>query len=124
MIGLPNVIVNELEIHYGSGKIRAATFGRGVWESDLQTPPNSITLKNNLNVTVFPTIFNEYIHFVVPKTSFLNIKMFDLSGKKVLTFKGYSNNKIINTSFLPSGYYIAEIKTDGFYPLRKKLVKY
>jgi hypothetical protein len=35
MIGLPNVIVNELEIHYGSGKIRAATFGRGIWESDL-----------------------------------------------------------------------------------------
>ena len=33
--GLPNVIVNELEIHYGAGKIRAATYGRGLWESDL-----------------------------------------------------------------------------------------
>ncbi len=41
MTNLPNVIVNELEIHYGSGKIRAATFGRGIWESDLflTTPP-------------------------------------------------------------------------------------
>lgn len=42
MSGLPNVMVNELEIHYGSGKIRAATFGRGLWESDLfstTTPP-------------------------------------------------------------------------------------
>ena len=36
--GLPNVIVDELEIHYGSGKIRAATFGRGMWESDLYAP--------------------------------------------------------------------------------------
>ena len=35
--GLPNVIVNELEIHYGAGKIRAATYGRGLWESDLVT---------------------------------------------------------------------------------------
>ncbi len=35
MDGLPNVIVNELEIHYGTGKIRAATYGRGIWESDL-----------------------------------------------------------------------------------------
>jgi photosystem II stability/assembly factor-like uncharacterized protein len=35
MDGLPNVIVNELEIHYASGKIRAATYGRGLWESDL-----------------------------------------------------------------------------------------
>src|SRR6185503_1400270 len=29
--GLPNVIVNELEIQYSSGKIRAATYGRGLW---------------------------------------------------------------------------------------------
>lgn len=33
--GLPNVIVDDLEIHYGTGKIRAATFGRGLWESDI-----------------------------------------------------------------------------------------
>ncbi|MBN4081869.1 hypothetical protein JYU23_01935, partial [bacterium AH-315-C07] len=33
--GLPNVVVSELEIHYGSEKLRAATYGRGVWESDL-----------------------------------------------------------------------------------------
>ncbi len=33
--GLPNVIVNELEIQYDVGKLRAATYGRGVWESDL-----------------------------------------------------------------------------------------
>lgn len=35
MTNLPNVSVRDLEIHYGSGKIRAATFGRGLWESDL-----------------------------------------------------------------------------------------
>ncbi|MGB0840339.1 MAG: WD40/YVTN/BNR-like repeat-containing protein, partial [Chitinophagales bacterium] len=32
---LPNVIVSELEIDYCNGKIVAATFGRGLWESDL-----------------------------------------------------------------------------------------
>jgi photosystem II stability/assembly factor-like uncharacterized protein len=35
--GMPNVIIDELEIHYPTSKIRAATFGRGIWESDLQT---------------------------------------------------------------------------------------
>lgn len=30
---LPNVIVNELEINYINNKLRAATYGRGVWES-------------------------------------------------------------------------------------------
>jgi len=33
MTGLPNVIVNEMEIHEPSQTIRAATYGRGVWES-------------------------------------------------------------------------------------------
>ena len=33
--GLPNVIVNELEIHYASRKLVAATYGRGVWETGL-----------------------------------------------------------------------------------------
>ncbi len=43
--GLPNVVVNELEIYYDNSqalsKIRAATSGRGLWESDLYSPPNS-----------------------------------------------------------------------------------
>ncbi len=34
-VGLPNVIVNDLEINYVNLKIRAGTYGRGVWESDL-----------------------------------------------------------------------------------------
>lgn len=33
--GLPNVIVNVLDINYKVNKIRAATFGRGVWESPI-----------------------------------------------------------------------------------------
>lgn len=33
--GLPNVIVSDLEINYTAEKLRAATYGRGVWESDL-----------------------------------------------------------------------------------------
>ncbi|MCP5107981.1 MAG: hypothetical protein GY950_31620 [bacterium] len=38
--GLPNVIVNELEIHRNAKKIRAATYGRGVWESPLANIPD------------------------------------------------------------------------------------
>lgn len=39
MTGLPNVIVNDFEIHYATSKIRAGTYGRGVWESDLYVDP-------------------------------------------------------------------------------------
>ncbi len=34
--GLPNVIVNELDINYPTGKIRAATYGRGLWEAEIR----------------------------------------------------------------------------------------
>jgi photosystem II stability/assembly factor-like uncharacterized protein len=35
-LGLPNVIIDQLEIHYGSKKVRAATYGRGLWECNLK----------------------------------------------------------------------------------------
>lgn len=35
--GLPNVIIGDLEINEASGKLRAATFGRGLWEGALVT---------------------------------------------------------------------------------------
>jgi hypothetical protein len=34
--GLPNVIIDELEVYFPTSKLRAATYGRGLWESDLQ----------------------------------------------------------------------------------------
>jgi len=37
MTNLPHNSVRELEIFYPSGKIRAATYGRGVWESNIYT---------------------------------------------------------------------------------------
>ncbi len=35
--GLPNVIVEDLEINYCAGVVRAATYGRATWERDLYT---------------------------------------------------------------------------------------
>jgi photosystem II stability/assembly factor-like uncharacterized protein len=34
--GLPNVIVDELQIHYGTKTITAATYGRGIWQAPLR----------------------------------------------------------------------------------------
>ncbi len=39
--GLPNVSVRELEIQYTANKLRAATYGRSIWQSDLNTPGTS-----------------------------------------------------------------------------------
>ncbi len=41
MQNLPNVVVDELEIYYPTQKLRAATYGRGVWETDLYSNPTA-----------------------------------------------------------------------------------
>lgn len=70
--GLPNVVVTELDIQYNTNKIKAATYGRGLWESSLfsgdapcATPTTSQLSATNitatgarLNTTV--TSVNEY----------------------------------------------------------------
>ncbi len=49
--GLPNVIVTQLEIFYTGSKIRASTYGRGMWESGLYQagayPPDANFAANN-----------------------------------------------------------------------------
>ncbi len=42
--GLPNVVINDLEIYYPARKLRAGTYGRGVWEVDLITNPLPVEL--------------------------------------------------------------------------------
>jgi PKD repeat protein len=44
--GLPNTVVDELEIHYGSSKLRAATYGRGLWESAIYDPSSALPFVN------------------------------------------------------------------------------
>ncbi len=39
--GLPNVMVFDMEIYYPNNKLRVATYGRGVWETDLYSDPGS-----------------------------------------------------------------------------------
>jgi len=66
--GLPNVVVTELEITYNNNKLWAATYGRGLWSSDLYSVAacmslpaapvsggNRATCQNTLPVTLTAT---------------------------------------------------------------------
>jgi len=85
MNGLPNVIVNELEINYNTQKIVAATFGRGVWESDLNVNSTGITDYNSNGIIIYPNPANEQISITgaPPQSSIINI--YGLDGKKIFT---------------------------------------
>lgn len=72
MTGLPNVIVNELEIQEDANMIRAATYGRGIWESETR---NFI----NVGINEFPTEISKVKIWPNPVQDNLNI-LFEVSG--------------------------------------------
>jgi hypothetical protein len=58
--GMPNVWVNDMEIYYPTGKLRAATFGRGIWETDVYSqpgmPPNAFYSTTSNTICVGNTV--------------------------------------------------------------------
>lgn len=86
MTGLPNVPVQELEIHQPTGTIRAATFGRGLWESDLYGINVSANnpLVNNYDFTVYPNPakgnFSVLVNKVMLRSS---LELYNVTGEKV-----------------------------------------
>lgn len=64
--GLPNVVITDLDIQESSNKLRAGTFGRGLWETDLAQFPVNVTeevLENSVSISPNPNNgdFNLYI---------------------------------------------------------------
>ncbi|NNJ56256.1 MAG: T9SS type A sorting domain-containing protein [Bacteroidia bacterium] len=51
---LPNVTVKDLEIHHGSNTLKAATWGRGLWETTL-VGKNDFPAITNVGITNTPT---------------------------------------------------------------------
>ncbi len=78
MNGLPNVIVNELEIQPISLKIRAGTYGRGVWESPLfsqllRAPEANFTWSSNALCTG-DTLFLQSTSLYLPDSVYWEIQ--------------------------------------------------
>lgn len=115
MTGLPNVIVSELEIHESANVIRAATFGRGLWESDTRNIIN-VGIKEfeseDVSVSVYPNPTSDVVNVkfrskAVPK----NLVLFDAYGRTVLqSINPNARTKFaVNVQNLASGlYYLAD----------------
>ncbi|MBN8702869.1 MAG: T9SS type A sorting domain-containing protein [Bacteroidetes bacterium] len=120
--GLPNVIVNEMEIQYGLGKLRAATFGRGLWETSLHNyqPPNGIMEQtsaiNNLQVYPNPVSGNMLNgNYYTSKETTATITLYNSMGQTIKSIKTDTKPGInyFNMDFtgLAKGAYVAEVKT-------------
>ncbi|MEQ8907605.1 MAG: T9SS type A sorting domain-containing protein [Vicingaceae bacterium] len=114
MTGLPNVIVNDLETHYSSGALRAATYGRGIWEVNLIRP--NITsvrteqIETEAELLLYPNPNQGYFALKDEKESAQQIEVYDQQGRKVYE-SNLSKSQIheFNLSELPRGLYLLRV---------------
>jgi len=86
--GLPNVMVNQLEVFPALNKIRAATFGRGVWDGVLTGTISGIEKAADLSIEVKiypnPSTSGQFsLDFPANKYSKPNITVYNMTGQKM-----------------------------------------
>jgi len=126
MNGLPNVVIKELEIHYAEGTISAATFGRGVWKSTLNTQPLSISENSIKSFDIYPNPATDQITINIANNIInnLTVTIYSITGQSILEKEVSSTSTVINTNSLAKGYYILQLsnKKGGSIAIRKKLI--
>lgn len=114
-LGLPNVIVSDIEINEAANKIFVSTFGRGIWASDLNlllSGNNSVACSpefsvQNLGNTRFEITWN---NDACP-ASFSKMEVFDIKGQKLFQRNISGSTVSVDFNSFPSGVYF--IRLDG-----------
>ncbi len=108
--GLPNVMIDDIEINYANFKIRTATYGRGVWENSLVHPfyPLDVKTESKSVVQLYPNPATDKwtVIFKDKNPGNYTIKLTDAAGHTLLTQLNAAN---IDASKLASGVYNIDI---------------
>ena len=116
--GLPNVIVSDMEIQYGSQKLYAATYGRGLWESDLYSPSVIAGIvpvdKPEFSISVYPNPTSNLVSIKVANSEpgDITVQLFSLLGVKLLEYTNQisgSFTKEFDISHLTNGTYLMRV---------------
>jgi len=109
---LPNVIIDEIEVHPLSGKILAATYGRGMWENNLADPATvGIRKAVARDFSVYPNPATEkvWVEFTPPEPGLYVLTIINASGqvagRKELRSTGMMIRTQLDVSRLFAGYY-------------------
>lgn len=120
---LPNVDVKDIEINYTADKLVAATFGRGLWSINIENSTlniNEVTLKNTLELSVYPNPLTINNLKIVTKENLTDLKyeIYNIVGGIVK--KGtLSINKEINVDNLSNNVYLVRVYNNSFSSTKK-----
>jgi hypothetical protein len=110
-IGLPNVVASELEINMTAGKLRAATYGRGIWEADLYFSPFANVAESGSTPGPRVVALDMEGRFGVQSDDQVTgVRVMDGLGRILLNLSGARANHI-DLSAQPGGAFIIEVST-------------
>ncbi|MBN1652124.1 MAG: T9SS type A sorting domain-containing protein [Bacteroidales bacterium] len=117
--GLPNVVVSELEIYYdpvdpSQSKLRAATYGRGLWETTIYQSSigTGIAPLINLADAIYPNPSSG--KFKIDFTAFdgkeIELEVHSLSGKLIYKKTLFNASNTIDLKDYANGIYVLQVK--------------
>lgn len=122
--GLPNVYISELEINEAEGKLYAATYGRGLWRTNINaTPSLSVNELGFDDLEIYPNPAKTKISLKWDNQENVSIRVYNTLGKLMFYNKKINlfNGLDIDVSSYNSGmYYIRLSSPKG--ELTKKLI--
>ena len=103
--GLPNVVVTDLEIAHS--RLYAATYGRGVWRSDLRVNVSNEPDRQPVTLTLVPNpSVTGTVRLVAPDARIQRYELTDLSGKILAEGAVNGLQTELSTRGLASGIYL------------------
>ena len=121
---LPNVIVHDIEIHYGTNKLRAATFGRGLWEVSIT---GALGLEDNAiadgAVSLIPNPNNgEFNLRFEGLAGEKEVIVYNVIGRVIKHFKTSSDGEKIDITGASAGMYFVHVNHEGSSKVIKVMV--
>lgn len=122
---LPNVIISELEINTADNKLYVATYGRGVWRSDLYDASLSVNDFALNTMSVYPNPAKTQISLLWDKSEEVSIRIYNSLGKLMYYTKNENliNSFKINVSQYASGLYFVKINTANAVVTKKLIIE-
>jgi hypothetical protein len=122
--GLPNVIVNDLEISYNDNKLWAGTYGRGLWKTDLYTGAVGIETQNiNKEIYIFPNPNSGKFSVQVPDNKQYDVAVCNMHGEVVFEERQiHSSQNAIELNDVKPGVYFVRLTIDNTTISRKIII--
>jgi photosystem II stability/assembly factor-like uncharacterized protein len=123
--GLPNVIISELEINLADNKLYAATYGRGLWRSNLFDATLSVRDLELNSIVMYPNPATKDITLEWDRGDQVSVRIYDALGKQMYYSKNESltEPKRIDISNYASGLYFVKINNINGVVTKKLTVK-